>query len=112
MRQDLDIQWREEKRTITTLKPKVIERRVQVMTTRVLQKGEIDPETGEECCEQRQVRVPVETQKCGHLWVGNQNDVATVTTVATVRSTTVNILFLTPTNNAVAALTAGTAVRG
>ena len=61
MRQDLDIQWREEKRTITTLKPKVIERRVQVMTTRVLQKGEIDPETGEECCEQRQVRVPVET---------------------------------------------------
>jgi hypothetical protein len=32
------------------------------------------------------VRVPVETQKCGHLWISDQNDVATVTTVATIRT--------------------------
>jgi hypothetical protein len=61
MRQDLDIKWRMEKRTVTTWKPKVVERRVRVMSTRVLQKGEIDPETGEECCAPRPVRVPVET---------------------------------------------------
>ena len=59
--QDISVTWRVEKRQVTTLKPRTIERKVRVMTTRSLQKGEIHPETGEECCGPTMVAVPVDT---------------------------------------------------
>lgn len=58
---DISVTWRMERRQVTTLKPRTVERRVRVMTTRALQKGEIHPETGEECCEPTLVSVPVDT---------------------------------------------------
>lgn len=58
---DISVTWRMERRQVTTLKPRTVERRVRVMTTRALQKGEIHPETGEECCEPMLVSVPVDT---------------------------------------------------
>jgi hypothetical protein len=59
--QDISVTWRVEKRQVTTLKPRTIERKVRVMTTRSLQRGEIHPETGEECCGPTMVSVPVDT---------------------------------------------------
>lgn len=61
VRQDIEVTWREERKTITTLKPKIVEKRVQVMTHRLIPKGCVDPTTGEEVCEPRQVLVPVDT---------------------------------------------------
>ncbi|MFM8930622.1 MAG: hypothetical protein ACKOS8_01940, partial [Gemmataceae bacterium] len=58
---DISVTWRLDRRPVTTLKPRTVERRVRVMTTRALQKGEIHPETGEECCEPMLVSVPVDT---------------------------------------------------
>jgi hypothetical protein len=58
---DISITWRMERRQVTTMKPRMVERRVRVMTTRALQKGDIHPETGEECCGPTLVSVPVDT---------------------------------------------------
>lgn len=59
--QDINVTWRVEKRQVTTMKPRTVERRVRVMTTRALQKGDMNPETGEECCGPTLVSVPVDT---------------------------------------------------
>jgi hypothetical protein len=64
-RQDVQIHYRKEKQTITSMKLRTVERQVQVLSRRTILKGEIDPTTGEKATECRQVTVPVSvTMSC------------------------------------------------
>ncbi len=58
-RQDVRIQYREEKQTVTTMKLRTVERQVQVLSRRTILKGELDPTTGEPSPDCHQVSVPV-----------------------------------------------------
>lgn len=86
-RQDVRIQYREEKQTITTMKLRTVERQVQVMSRRTILKGEIDPTTGEKATECRQVTVPVMvTMSCQVLEPVSEEIVVRVPEVQTVET--------------------------
>ena len=58
-RPDMHISYRTEKRPITTMKPRTVVRRVEVLSRRHVRPGEVDPTTGEEASDSREVMVPV-----------------------------------------------------
>jgi|GEM_PF-1891623 len=86
-RQDVQIHYREEKQTITTLKLRTVERRIQVLSRRTILKGEVDPTTGEAACDCRQVTVPVTvTMNCQVLEPVTEEIIVRVPEVKTIES--------------------------
>lgn len=64
-RPDVEVRYRLEKRQVVTLKPKMVERTVQVLTRRTIACGEVDPSTGQPATEARVVEVPIPvTTRC------------------------------------------------
>jgi hypothetical protein len=86
-RPDVRVRYRVEKQKVVTVKPRMIERTVQVLTRRTIACGETDPTTGMPATEARIVEVPMPvTTRCMVLEEVAEEVLVRVPEVSTVES--------------------------
>ena len=86
-RPDVAVRYREERQKVVTMRPRTVERTVQVMTRQTIFKGDVDPTTGEEATATCEVMVPkAVSMKCQVLEAVTEEVVVRVPEIRKVES--------------------------